>query len=141
MIGVFSILLLLFSSACELKRSNPLDPNGNPEVIAPPHVVGLTASASSAGVSNRYVRLTWTKNLTNTDGYYIYMGLAYNSEYIRIGTQLSPPVTDTLLTVTWIKYNMTPGDYYFKVSAYKSYGAAGTLEGPLSPWEYVRVPN
>lgn len=128
----------VLSTSCELKRSNPLDPNNNQEITAPPQVTGLTASGSGAGILNKYVQLTWTKNIINTDGYYIYMGLAYNSAYARIDTLVGN--LSTTNNMTRIIPISTPGFYYFKVSAYKSY-PAGKLEGPLSEWAIAQVQN
>jgi hypothetical protein len=133
-----SLILSSLVTSCELKRSNPLDPNNNQEITAPPQVTGLTASGSGAGVLNKYVQLTWTKNIINTDGYYIYMGLAYNSAYAKIDTLVGNLSTSN--NMTRIIPISTPGFYYFKVSAYKSY-PAGNLEGTLSEWAIANVQN
>lgn len=132
------LLAVSFTSSCELKRSNPLDPNNNSSITAPPQVTGLTATGSGAGILNKFVQLTWTKNIVNTDGYYIYMGLAYNSAYAKVDTLVGN--LSTTNNMTRIIPISTPGFYYFKVSAYKSY-PAGKLEGPLSEWAIAQVQN
>ena len=116
-----------------MKRSNPLDPNANSDIVVPEQVSDLEALPSPANVANKYVRLTWRANSTaTTDGYYVYRGLSYFSEFARV---------DTVLTVSQYDHiNILPGDYYYRVSAFKTYGA-GRLEGRLSAPVFVRVPN
>lgn len=134
------LLLLVSSMSCDLKRSNPLDPESHSNIKVPPMVTGLTATGSGSGVLSKYVELRWTKNTLHTDGYYIYMGLAYNSEFKRVGEPVfSPP--DNLTTITKTVQIINPGFYYFKVSAFKNYGDSGILEGPLSEWALARVDN
>lgn len=134
---IITMTLTLLITACELKRTNPLDPLSHQNIISPPKVTGLTASGSGPGIESKYVELTWTRNTNDTDGYYIYRGLAYNAAYARIDTvgNVSP---DT--QITRIVPIAAPGFYYFKVSAYKIY-PAGKLEGPLSEWAIARVDN
>ncbi|MBM4399155.1 MAG: hypothetical protein FJ041_02340 [Candidatus Cloacimonetes bacterium] len=138
-----SIILLLmvhilFIVSCELKRNNPLDPNGNTNIKEPPKVMGLIATGSSAGVINKYAELTWSKNDKYTDGYYVYIGFAYNSSYLRLPNPvLQTP--DNSPTITIRVSDLTPQFYYFKVSAFKNYGSAGTLEGSLSEWARALV--
>lgn len=137
-LAIVLFLLLFFSISCELKRNNPLDPESGPGITAPPKVTGLEATGSGPGVVSKYVELEWTKNdIGNTDGYYIYRGLAYNAAYARIDTvgNVSPGTTMTrIVPIT------APGFYYFKVSAFKNF-PAGRLEGPLSEWVIARVDN
>lgn len=134
------LLIIMIHTSCDLKHSNPLDPEGNNKIKVPPMVTGLTATGSGPGVQSKYVDLRWTKNTLNTDGYYIYMGLAYNSQFKRVGEPVfSPP--DNLTTITKTIQITNPGFYYFKVSAFKNYGESGTLEGPLSEWALARVDN
>lgn len=126
------MLLVLLSASCSLKRSNPLEPYD-----APPRVTGLSAVGSGPGVQSKYVQLTWARNNIYTDGYYVYMGLAYNSAYKLEAIVGNVPTGTTVTTVITIE---APGFYYFKVSAYKEY-PPGRLEGPLSEWALARVDN
>ncbi|PKN78671.1 MAG: hypothetical protein CVU48_07690 [Candidatus Cloacimonetes bacterium HGW-Cloacimonetes-1] len=129
-----TLCLALILTACGLKRSNPLDPNGHSGIIIPSPVTGLHATSSGTGAPNKYVELGWESNSsTNTDGYYIYRGLSYNSAYARI---------DTVLSVNSYSHNtnVLPGDYYYSVSAFKNYNGS-KLEGRISSRLFVRVPN
>jgi len=145
---VFVLITVLFLCACELKRNNPLDPN-NPGILLPDRVVGLVASGSGPGVISKFVELKWNKNQENTDGYYIYMGLAYNSAYERVGWTSNVTPDSTVSKIVPIE---APGFYYFKVSAYKYYGnntsipdpieySSDFLEGSLSEYKLARVDN
>ena len=138
------ILLCAGVTSCELKRTNPLDPNNNPNITAPPRVTGLTASGSGAGVLTKSATLTWTRNIVNTNGYYIYMGLAYNSVYARIDTLQGNVSTGN--TMSKIVFVPSAGYYYFKVSAYRNTDNNGAplndnLEGSLSEWAIAHVEN
>lgn len=142
----YRILILLFSlillSSCMVKRNNPLDPIGNPDIIVPDQVSGLQCFASGIGATNKYVELRWNANpALNTDGYYVYLGLAYNSEYA---------VVDTVFTNVsshggkpW--HNVKAGDYWYKVSAFRDVYdedgvVQGKLEGRRSEPRFIRVP-
>jgi len=136
----YACLALVFWG-CELKHNNPLDPENNSSIQVPPQVLNLAASASPHGAAAKFVRLIWSKNLSNTTGYYIYMGMAYNAQFVRVGEQGNISSDPGGQIIIWIKTDMVPGDYYFKVSAYKDFGDDGILEGHLSNWVYIRVPN
>ncbi len=136
------LLCLILLTSCMVKRNNPLDPIGNPDIIVPDQVSGLQCFASSAGAVNKFVELRWNANPSlNTDGYYIYMSLAYNSEYA---------VVDTVITNVsshggkpW--HNVRAGDYWYKVSAFREvYNedgvVLGKLEGRRSEPRFIRVP-
>ena len=135
-------LALLLLAACSLKRNNPLDPIGNPDIIVPDQVSGVQCFASPVGAENKYVEVRWAANPSeNTDGYYVYRGLAFFSEYA---------VVDTVATnicnhgsKPW--HSVLPGDYWYKVSAFRDVfdGAGnylGKLEGRRSEPRFVRVP-
>ncbi|MCB5246694.1 MAG: hypothetical protein LHW57_01535 [Candidatus Cloacimonetes bacterium] len=135
-------LILLLIAACSLKRENPLDPIGNPAIIVPDQVSGVQCFASGAGVINKFVEVRWNANPPlNTDGYFVYRGLAYNSEYA---------VVDTVATnicnhgsEPW--HLVLPGDYWYKVSAYRDVedgdgNYLGRLEGRRSEPRFIRVP-
>ncbi|MFO7660812.1 MAG: hypothetical protein R6V77_07860 [Candidatus Cloacimonadaceae bacterium] len=134
---LLTLLIMLAAGSCELKRTNPLDPSSHLEIEAPPRVTGLSAIGSGPGVESKYVELKWSKNNINTDGYYIYRGLAYNSAYARIDEVGNVSTGSIITRVIPIE---APGFYYFKVSAYKIY-PGGRLEGPLSEWAIARVDN
>jgi len=130
----FTILLLLLTLSCGLKRSNPLDPNDNADILVPEQVSGITALPSPANVTNKYVQLSWNANSSaTTSGYYIYRGLSYFSTFAKIDTVFS--------TNSYSHINIFPGDYYYKVSGFMDYGTNGRLEGRLSTPVFVRVPN
>jgi hypothetical protein len=140
-------LLLAFVSlslfACGVKRDNPLDPNGNNSIIVPGDVSGISANAFGSGAATRYVRLEWVSNNPyNTDGYYVYRSLGYYSAYAVVDTVLHAGGT-ALQSYVHSGENdptVTPGDYWYRISAYKSY-PSGNLEGRLSTPEFVRVGN
>ena len=138
---ILAALVLLLTAAC-LKHSNPLDPYDNPDIIVPDQVSGVQCFASQAGSANKYVEVRWIANpALNTDGYYIFRGLAYNSDYA---------VVDTVATnfcnhgsEAW--HSVLPGDYWYKVSAFRDVydgngNFLGKLEGRRSEPRFIRVP-
>jgi hypothetical protein len=128
--------LCLVLASCGLKRSNPLDPTGNIGIVVPETVSNVACSPSPAGAANKYVNVSWNPNsLYSTDGYYVYRGLAYNSAYSVVDTVFTNSCSHG--SKPW--HMVTPGDYYYKVSAFKVY-SAGRLEGRLSQPAFVRVP-
>jgi len=137
--GLLLSLLCLLVLSCSLRRSNPLDPVGNDEIIIPLPVTNVSATAQSvSGTNIRNVKINWSPNSSNdTDGYYIYRGLAYNSSYARVG--------EVGRVDEFIHLNVQPNrpgeGYYYKVSAYKIY-KDGRLEGRASfPPTWVFVPG
>jgi hypothetical protein len=154
-LGLVFLAIILIVSGCDLKRTNPLDPEQNIDIVAPPQIIWdavRPATASPANAVSKYVELKWNKSQANTTGYYLYMSMAYNSAYARVRVNPFDPASPlvvignetgdpTAQTITHTQSYMVPGDYYFKVSAFKDYGNDGILEGPLSDWTYVRVPN
>lgn len=126
-------MLLLSLVGCGLDRSNPLDPVGNDDILVPEQVSELVANPSHAGETNKYVSLSWRVNsTTTTDGYYIYRSLSYYSTFARV---------DTVFTVNQYDHiDILAGDYYYKVSGFKSY-PSGRLEGRQSAPMFVHVPN
>lgn len=135
----FALLLL---AACSLKRNNPLDPIGNPNIIVPDQVSGVQCFASPVGAENKYVEVRWIANpALNTDGYYVYRGLAYYSEYAAVDT-----VTTNICnhgSEPW--HSVLPGDYWYKVSAFRDVfdqegNYLGKLEGRHSEPRFIRVP-
>jgi hypothetical protein len=154
------VVVILFVVGCTLKRSNPLDPNAHTLTI-PQDITHLVITHSPAHTDNHWAQLSWDKLPTeNADGYHIYRGQSYNGTYQRLdGTPgyplvINPPnPTDSLSNhyMIWIDgaqsasipNGIVPGDYYYKVSAYKRQGTSDStiLEGHLSPWVYTRVPQ
>ncbi len=146
---IFKLLLLmslvLSIISCGLDRDNPLDPeNGN--IVAPPLVTNLEASASGYNAITKWVRLSWIE-LTNNeaDGYFIYRSRSYDGTYQLITTG------NTILDVnenSFTDTNVTAGAYFYKISAYKYLDPLNPndnerLEGPLNPEEYgvpINVP-
>jgi LysM repeat protein len=130
------LLITLTVSSCGLKRSNPLDPLGNSGVVTPDPVVGITYSTSAANQNPRSVTLRWTANSpSNTSGYYVYRGLGYFSAFALIDSvQVNEYIHSSASDIT-----VQPGDYYYRISAYKGY-PAGNLEGRKSEPIFVRIP-
>ncbi len=134
---LFLLLLLILVFSCSVKRNNPLDPLGNSDISVPQTVAGVICTPSPTGAANKYVEVRWDANSPlNTDGYYVYRGLAYGSGY---------SVVDTVFTNVcnhgakpW--HLVLPGVYWYKVSAFKNYDA-GRLEGRLSEARHVTVPS
>lgn len=130
------LILALLQSSCGLKRSNPLDPFGNPNVVTPDPVIGITYSTTSANQNPRTVTLRWTANSpTNTSGYYIYRGMGYFSAFALIDSVN----TNEFNHSSSIDATVLPGQYYYRISAYKGY-PGGNLEGRKSEPLYIRVP-
>jgi hypothetical protein len=136
------LLVLLLAQSCSLKRKNPLDPLGNPEIVVPAEVQNVSCTPSASSAEHKYVEVRWTANSPiNTDGYFVYRGLAYNSEYAVVDT-----VTTNICnhgSEPW--HIVTPADYWYKVSAYKDIydtndNFVGRLEGRPSEARFVRVP-
>lgn len=133
---LFLIIILLTVTSCGLRRSNPLDPLGNPDVIIPDPVVGITVNTSATNQVPRTVTLRWTANSpSNTSGYYIYRALGYFASYalidsIGVNSYIHSSANDP---------SVMPGDYYYRISAYKGY-PGGNLEGRKSEPQFVRVP-
>jgi hypothetical protein len=138
---LLAALVLLLTAAC-LKHNNPLDPYDNPDIIVPDQVSGVQCFSSPAGAIDKYVEVRWIANpALNTDGYYVFRGLAYNSDYA---------VVDSVATnicnhgaEPW--HSVLPGDYWYKVSAFRDvYDDSGTylgrLEGRRSDPRFIRVP-
>ncbi len=141
---LLSILFLMLSLfACGVKRDNPLDPNNNSDIVVPGEVGGISANAYTGSGDTRYVRLEWiSNNPYNTDGYYVYRSLGYYSSYAMIDTVMHATglPQQSYIHSSENDPSVSPGDYWYKVSAFKSY-PSGDLEGRLSAPFFVRVPN
>ncbi|MEN6444803.1 MAG: hypothetical protein ABFC98_02010 [Candidatus Cloacimonas sp.] len=130
------ILLVCVFSSCDLKRSNPLDPNGDGDVIIPEPVTGITYHANSLNQTPCFVTLTWqANNPYNTDGYYVYRGLGYNSSFELVGDVSINEFTHSSTN----DLTVLPGYYWYRVSAYKIY-PEGKLEGRRSEPMSVYIP-
>ncbi len=138
-IGLSLCILLVISvlvSSCGLKRSNPLDPLGNSGVVSPDPVVGISYSTSATNQNPRFVSLRWTANSpSNTSGYYIYRGIGYYSAFALVDSV----TTNEFIHSSTNDQTVLPGDYYYRISAYKGYNG-GNLEGRKSEPLFVRVP-
>jgi len=130
------LLICMAGFSCGLKRSNPLDPSGNPEVIEPDPVRNISVIVSPQGQVPRTVTLNWDDNdARNTSGYYIYRGLGYYSAFALIDSvQVSEFIHSSANDAT-----VLPGEYYYRISAYKGY-PGGNLEGRKSEPKWVRIP-
>lgn len=129
---VFSVLL----SSCGLKRSNPLDPLGNGDVVVPDPVVNILLNTSALNQTPKTVTIRWSQNSSlNTSGYYIYRSLSYNSSYARVGDVM----VNEFVHSSASDASVMPGDYYYRISAYKAY-TSGILEGRKSEPIFARIP-
>jgi hypothetical protein len=142
------IILAVLTASCSLKRSNPLDPLGNPDIIIPETVTNITYTHSQPGSMSKFVDLNWTSNNPiTTDGYFVYRSLAYPSEY---------SVVDTVFTNS-CNHGSEPwhvviggNTYWYKISAFKDFYEdmdhptpetyLGRLEGRKSEAVPVYVP-
>ncbi len=130
------LMLALLSMSCGLKRSNPLDPNSNPDVVEPDPVNNISVMSSAAGQVPRTVTLNWDDNSPlNTSGYYIYRALGYYATFALVDSvQISEFVHSSANDQT-----VLPGEYYYRISAYKGY-PGGNLEGRKSEPLWVYIP-
>jgi len=131
----FTVLLLL-TSACGLKRNNPLDPNADPTIILPELISNLQVFPSPPGAASKYVDLIWQANPSySTAGYYVYRGLGFYSSFAVVDTVFTNRASHG--SKPW--HTVVPGEYYYKISAFKEY-PGGRLEGrPCLP-VWVRIP-
>lgn len=137
------ILFALILSGCGIKRDNPLDPYSNDNIIIPGDVTGLQSTVLGTGTSTPYIIFEWNSNNGyNTDGYIIYRSLGYFSAYAVVGTVLhvSGETLQTFVHSSANDHTVGPGDYWYRVSAYKDF-PAGRLEGRLSTPYFVRIRN
>ncbi len=133
------VLVSVFSASCGLKRSNPLDPLGNSNIVVPDPVMNPTATASAAHASVKSVTLRWTaNNPDNTDGYYIYRGLNYYSAFTLVGTVSNAENTTFVHTGPTVQAGSH--FYWYKISAYKTY-PSGNLEGSRTDVSPVNIPE
>jgi LysM repeat protein len=130
------LLSALLLNSCGLKRSNPLDPLGNSNIVVPEPVTSISVGTSAFNQVPRTVTLRWAANSSNnTSGYYIYRALAYYASYALVGSVS----VNEFIHSSANDNTVMPGDYYYKISAYKSY-AGGNLEGRQSEPQFVRIP-
>lgn len=134
---IILIMLIILLASCSLKRSNPLDPNGNEDIIVPEPVTGITYTTSSQNQIPCWVKITWTaNNENNTDGYYIYRGMGYYSSYALVGDV----TTNEFMHSSADDPSVQPKiDYFYRISAYKIC-PEGKLEGRRSEPYWVRIP-
>lgn len=134
---ILFVISTLLISACGLKRANPLDPNANPSIIVPETISNLQVFPSPPHSTNKYVELTWQANPNySTDGYYVYRSLSFYATFALVDTVFTNRVSHG--SKPW--HHVFPGEYYYKISAFKDY-PGGRLEGrPCLP-VWVHVPN
>lgn len=127
---------MLALSGCGLRRKNPLDPNADPTIIVPEIISNLQVFPSAPGAASKYVDLTWQANPEySTDGYYVYRGLGFYSAFAVVDTVYVNRASHG--SKPW--HSVVPGEYYYKISAFKQY-SGGRLEGrPCLP-VWVRIP-
>ena len=118
-----SVILLL--TACELERTNPLDPQNNGEIEVPGIVTDVNITSSGSGSTTKWVEIEWSRK-DNVAGYYVYRALSYDGSY----TNLTPNgIPNTSNTPYFNDNSVYAGNYYYyRLSAFSSEG----LEGPLS---------
>ena len=138
----FALLLILpLLLSCSLRRDNPLDPLGNPDVVIPGDISGLNVTSFGSNTASPYVDLEWDSNSTyNTDGYYVYRSLGYYNKYAIVAT-VDHATGGGRQSYTHSSENdgsVAPGDYWYAIAAFKSY-SGGTLEGRMSAPKFVRI--
>ncbi len=134
---VYLLLLVLavLLSSCGLKRGNPLDPSGNHNVEAPMIISDLEIYSSPPGAANKYVEMRWTANPPyNTDGYFVYRAIGYFSTFAVVDTVYTNNASHG--SKPW--HRVMPGQYWYKISAFKQY-PAGRLEGRACEPTWVEV--
>ncbi len=137
------ILIALILGACGIKRDNPLDPYDNSGIIIPGDVTGLQSTVLGVGTFTPYIILEWnSNNAYNTDGYIVYRSLGYFSAYAVVDTVLHVPGEPLQRYVHSSANDPTvgPGDFWYRVSAYKDF-PAGRLEGRPGTPQFVRIPG
>ncbi|MCK9557111.1 MAG: hypothetical protein PHO85_02890 [Candidatus Cloacimonetes bacterium] len=128
-----TLAILLFVAGCGIKRDNPLDPHSS-SVIEPAYVTGVQLSSEGTGSAPRIVRVSWNSNSSsNTDGYFVYRSKGHSNAYAVIDTVMHVASADhqQYIHSSENDSSVTPGEYWYRVSAYKDY-PAGRLEGRLS---------
>lgn len=124
-------------TACGLSRDNPLDPNANPNIIVPETISSLQVFPSPSNASQKYVDLTWQANPQySTDGYYIYRSLGFYATFSVVDTVFTNRASHG--SKSW--HHVVPGEYYYKVAAFKDY-SGGRLEGRACLPVWVYIPN
>jgi len=134
---------LISQCACNIKRDNPLDPNFDSNITIPVEVSGVQSDVYGVQEATPYVNLSWNSNSHhNTDGYIIYRSLGYYSAYAIIATRPHIQGSDrqSYSHSSADDPTVAPGDYYYRISAYKDY-EAGRLEGRQSSPHFVRIPS
>ena len=131
------ILLLSFfmilSFGC-MKRDNPLDPYGHPDVVVPQKVSNFSGSA----LSGTTVKLTWTAS-ASVSGYYIYRSMSMNGKYERVDdNRLNAGGFEEFLNID--NTLMASEYYWYKISAYILVNDR-QLEGYRSEPIYVYIPQ
>ncbi|HAN40902.1 MAG TPA: hypothetical protein GX398_03010 [Candidatus Cloacimonetes bacterium] len=135
---IYLILLVLAGllSSCGLKRNNPLDPSSDPTIIVPEIISNLEIYPSPPGAANKFVEMRWRANPSySTDGYYVYRGLGYFSTFTIVDTVYTNNASHG--SKPW--HRVVPGEYYYKISAFKQY-PDGRLEGRACQPVWVKVP-
>lgn len=133
---ILVLVLGALISSCGLKRSNPLDPNGDPTINVPEVISNLELYPSPPGAANKFVELRWSANPAySTDGYYVYRGLGFFSTFTIVDTVYVNNASHG--SKPW--HRVMPGEYYYKVSGFKQY-PSGRLEGRACQPVWVRVP-
>lgn len=138
---LFAVPLLVVLAACGIQRDNPLDPNYSSDIIVPAQVTGVQDQVVT-GITP-YVELSWNSNSPyNTDGYYVYRSLGYYNSFAIVDTvwHVDGESRQTFIHSAANDYTVVPGDYYYRISAFKDYDA-GRLEGRPSSNYFVRIPD
>lgn len=137
------LVAILFVFGCQFKRENPLDPWGSGQVVSPGSISGLVVSVKDDLLGTPVVVVSFNR-ASNADGYYIYRSLGYYSQYVQVGDLSNDPDSPTQVFEHSSQDDVTvrPGEYWYRVAAYKRY-PAGVLIGKYSKPKraYIRIPN
>jgi hypothetical protein len=136
---ILALPIVFVLTACGIKRDNPLDPNYSSDIVVPVQVTGLQDQVVLG--TTPYVILSWNSNAPfNTDGYFVYRSLGYNSAYAVVDTvwHVDNEPRQSFTHSAANDHTVAPGDYYYRVSAFKDF-PAGRLEGRQSTPKFVRI--
>jgi Fibronectin type III domain len=103
-------------------------PAASPSATSPP--ASSPAASSLPTASSQAVTLNWLPPTQNTDGTALMNLTGYDIHYGRSSGYYTKTITITNPGIaTYVVDNLTPGTYYFSVSAVNAHG----VESPLSP--------
>lgn len=136
---IITLLIAILFSSCGMRRDNPLDPMGDHGITRPGDVTGLNAAMVGSSPDTYVVRLVWN-SATPADGYYVYRSLGYNSQYHKVGETIhvAGDQLQDFYHSSQSDETVRPGDYWYRVAAYKTYGE-NILIGRYTAPVFIRI--